>query len=204
MRWAIRLALLASAVVWWLAGRPSGVAASEPIDWSRDPIQTATTRAPFELVTSKGRVRLTPRATYDIAARVESKEPYWMDATAFLSPFDVALAWGRVAEPELRRKLTVGQSWRFFFWRTSDPTVDVAYVIAHSANNHLIPASLNVRRALAAIGRGDSVRLQGQLVDVAGADGLRWSTSLIRTDHGDHGCEIIWVESVQIGDRLYE
>jgi hypothetical protein len=204
MRWAVRLALIAAAAAWWLSGRPMGVAAAEPVDWRRDPVQTATERPPFELVTRKGTVRLTPRAAYDVAARVESKEPYWLDAVAFLSPFDVALAWGDVAEPELRRKLDVGQSWRFFFWRTSDPTVDVAYVIAHSANTHLIPASVNVRRALAAIDSGDAVRLRGLLVDVAGAGGLTWNTSLVRTDHGDRGCEILWVESVQIGGRLYE
>jgi hypothetical protein len=204
MRWAVRIALLAAAAAWWLAGRPSGVAAAEPVDWRRDPIQAATERPPFELATRRGPVRVTPRASYDVAARVEGKEPYWLDATAFLSPFDVALAWGEVAEPALRDKLEVGQSWRFFFWRTSDPSVDVAYVISHAANTHLIPASANVRRALATLGAGDAVRLKGLLVDIAAANGLTWRTSLIRTDHGDHGCEILWVESVQIGDRLYE
>jgi len=203
-RWAVRLALLAAAAAWWLSGRPSGVAAAEPVDPRRDPIQAATERPPFELATAKGRVTITPRASYDIAAVVEGKEPYWLDAVAFLSPFDVALAWGDVATPELRSKLEVGQSWRFFFWRTADPGVDVGYVIAHSANTHLIPATVNVRRALAALGRGDAVRLAGLLVDVAGERGLTWRTSLVRTDHGDHGCEILWVEAVQIGDRRYE
>lgn len=203
MRWAVRLALLAALAAWWLAGRPDGVAAGEPVDTRREPVQVATARPPFELATRKGPVRLTPRAAYDVAARVESKEPYWLDAVAFLSPFDVALAWGDAAAPELRRKLEIGQSWRFFFWRTADPTVDIAYVIAHTANTHLIPGSANVRRALALLGRGDEVRLQGLLVDVAGTDGLTWNTSLVRTDHGDRGCEILWVESVQIGARVY-
>jgi hypothetical protein len=204
MRFLVRAALALAALGWFLAGRPRGVAAAEPVDWQREPIQAPTDRAPFELESARGRVTITPRARYDVAARVEGKEPYWLDATAFLSPFDVALAWGEVATPEMRRRLDVGQSWRFFFWRTSDPSVDVGYVIRHSANTHVIPAGVNVRRALAAVDRGDLVRLRGLLVDVRGPGGLTWSTSLVRDDHGDRGCEILWTESVQIGDRLFE
>jgi hypothetical protein len=204
VRWAVRILLAAGLLAYLAAGRPNGAAAAQPIDWHRDPIQTAADRPPFELETAHGRVTVTPRAKYDIAAVVEGKEPYWLDATAFLSPYDLALAWGDVATPELRRRLEVGQSWRFFFWRTSDPSVDIPYVISHSANNHIIPADSNVRRAIASIGRGDEVRLRGLLVDVRTDRGLTWNTSLVRTDHGDHGCEIIWVESVQLGDRVYE
>lgn len=204
MRLAVRVLLALAAVAWFTAGRPRGVAAEEPVDWRRDPVQTTTARAPFELDTARGPVTITPRAGYDVAALVESKEPYWLDATAFLSPFDLALAWGEVATPELRGRLEVGQSWRFFFWRARDSSVDVGYVIRHSANTHVIPASANVRRALAAIAPGDFVRLRGLLVDVRGARGLTWNTSLQRDDHGDRGCEILWTESVQIGDRRFE
>jgi hypothetical protein len=202
--WAIRFALLAGAVLYLLAGRPRAVAAAEPVDWHREPVQTAAERAAFTLATRQGEVTLRPRARYDVAAVVASKEPYWLDATAFLSPFDLALAWGEVPAPPLRDRLRIGQSWRFFFWRTDDPAVDIGYVIRHTANTHVIPASRNVRRALAAVGRGDAVRLQGWLVDVASERGLTWRTSLTRDDHGDRGCEILWVESLQVGDRYYE
>ena len=204
MRWVIRVVLVLAALAYLLAGRPRGVAAEQPIDWRRDPVQVPTDRPPFELQTSRGRVTLTPRASYDVAAVVERAEPYWLDATAFLSPFDLALAWGDVPSPEIRNRIDVDQSWRFFFWRTSDPSIDVDYVIRHSANTHVIPASANVRRALSIVDGGDPVRLRGLLVDVASERGLRWNTSLVRDDHGDRGCEILWVESVQIGGRVYE
>ncbi len=203
MRWLVRLLLIAAAAAAIFAGRPTAQLVEEVVDWRRDPIQEDADREPFELETGQGRVTIRPRARYDVAARVESVEPYWLDPTAFLSPFDLALAWGDVATPELRSKLEVGQSWRFYFWKTSDPDVDIGYVIAHSANTHVIPASANVRRALATVDRGDEVRLRGLLVDVRGERGLTWKTSLTRTDHGDGGCEVIWVESIQIGRRLY-
>lgn len=191
----------ALALAWW-ADRPRGVRADEPVDWRREPIQGATDRAPFTLETSRGQVRIVPRASYDVAARVEGTERYRFDATSFLSPLDLALTWGELPEPRWRDALDYSQSMRFFFWRTADRTLDRKYVITHAANTHLIPATANLRRALLAIDPGDDVRLTGLLVDVSARD-LSWRTSTVRTDHGDHGCEILWVESAQVGDRRY-
>ncbi len=195
--------LLAGALllaVW--SGRPRGAVPAEPVDWSREPIQEATDREPFQIDTSRGSVRIRPRASYDVAARVEGHERYRFDATAFVSPVDLVLTWGELPEPRWRDALDYSQSWRFYFWRTADLSLDTKYVIQHSANTHLIPATANLRRALLAIGRGDEVRLRGLLVDVTG-DRLAWRTSTVRSDHGDRGCEIVWVESVQIGSRVY-
>ncbi len=203
MRLAIRLALVAVLVAGWLAGRPRGVAAEAVPDWRRDPLQEPTDREPFTLATREGKVTVTPRAAYDVAARVARIEPYRFDRTAFLSPFDFALAWGDVGGETILPRLSIRQNARFYFWTAGDPSIDVEYVIAHSANTHLVPASANVRRALAAADRGDVVRLRGLLVDIDSERGLTWRTSLVREDHGDGGCEILWVESVQIGDRLY-
>lgn len=203
-RLTLRLLLGGALVAGWLAGRPDGVAGHDLPDWQREPLQEATDRPPFTLETRHGLATITPRAAYDVAAHVLRVEPYHVDATAFLSPFDFALAWGVLPTPGMLDRLSVTQSARFYYWRTSDDSVDPAYVIRHSANTHLIPASVNVRRALATVGRGDSVRLRGLLVDVDSDRGLTWRTSLTRTDHGDGGCELLWVESIQVGDRLYE
>ncbi len=120
-----------------------------------------------------------------------------------MSPVDFALTWGELPTARYRDALDYSQSWRFFFWRTEDLSIDADYVIAHAANTHLIPANGNVEKALFAVDRGDDVRLTGLLVDVVGP-GLRWPTSTVRTDHGDGGCEILWVEAVEVDGRRYE
>ena len=160
-------------------------------------------REPFELETGRGALTLRPRAAYDVAARVEGVERYRFDDMAFVSPVDFALTWGELPTPRYRDALDYSQSWRFFFWRTEDLSIDPDYVIAHAANTHLIPANGNVEKALFAVDRGDEVRLTGLLVDVIGP-GLRWPTSTARTDHGDGGCEILWVEALEVGGRRYE
>lgn len=199
--WAILVAALAGV---WLSGRPrGGVAAGAEVDWSREPEQTPTDRPPFTLDTRHGTLTLVPRAAYDIAARVEGAERYRFDDLAFLSPLDLALTWGELPTARYRDALDYSQSWRFFFWRTGDRSIDPGYVISHAANTHLIPANANLERALLSIDRGDDVRLIGLLVDVSGA-GFRWPTSTVRTDHGDGGCEVLWVEAVEVGGRHYE
>jgi hypothetical protein len=199
------LLLAAAALAVWWRGRPRGEALPgdlAAIDWRRDPLQSETDRAPFEIASRKGGVTLAPRATYEISAVVESTERYWFDPPAVVSPLDVALAWGEIPTPAYRDRLSISQSWRFVFWRSDDPALDTGYVIAHAANTHTIPANPNVRRALLALDRGDEVRLSGLLVDVA-APGFTWGTSLVRTDHGDQGCEILYVESVVADGRVY-
>jgi hypothetical protein len=41
------------------------------------------------------------------------------------------------------------------------------------------------------------VTASGYLVDIRGADGFTWSTSLSRTDTGDGACEVFWVERLE-------
>jgi hypothetical protein len=196
------LAVVALAVGW--KGRPRGepLGDAAELDWSLDPVQRESSRAPFEIPTRKGPATLTPRAEYEIVAVVEGSERYFFDASAFVSPVDLLLTWGELPTPAWRDRLDYSQSWRFFFWRSEDRTLDASYVIAHSANTHVIPANPNVRRALLALDRGDAVRLRGLLVDVR-APGFLWPTSIVRTDHGDQGCEILYVESVERAGRIY-
>lgn len=194
--------LVAAGLAYWWAGRPRAEAAAEPVDWRRDPIQAATERTPFTLETRRGALTLTPRASYDVAAVVASTQRYRFDGMAFLSPLDLALLWGELPTPEYRAKVDYAQDFRAFTWRSDEPELDRGYVIRHAANTHLIPANRNIERALLAIDAGDEVRLTGLLVDVAGPD-LAWRTSTVRTDHGDRGCEILWVETVETGGRRY-
>jgi hypothetical protein len=69
---------------------------------------------------------------------------------------------------------------------------------ANSANMHMIPADTIVEDTLKGVRVGQVVRISGYLVEVAGADGWRWRSSLTRDDTGNGACELVWVESVQV------
>jgi hypothetical protein len=198
------LVLLLAYGAYRVATGPSGEAADAPVDWRREPLQAKTDRPPFRVERHGQWLTLTPRASFDAGGVVAAVEHYRFDASSLLSPADVALTWGRLPEKPYRGRISYSQVGRILFWETRDRDLDLAYIAAHAGNMHLIPSDDNLDRAVMRIGRGDEVRIEGLLVDAASDRGFHWKTSLSRTDTGLGACEVIWVEQLQIGDRLYE
>ncbi|MDX1631425.1 MAG: hypothetical protein R3234_06170 [Thermoanaerobaculia bacterium] len=202
-RTAIYLAVFLVAGLSWVVTRPRGGSAPDPVDWWTLPRQSETRRSAFSVETRKGTITLTPKAAYRIQAVVASAERYWIDRSAFLSPLDLALVWGPVGTPKVRKEIDFYQADRFCIWSTrlSFPRPDTIH--RHFANVHLIPGNRNLRWALLTLDPGDEVGLEGLLVDATGPGGFRWTTSLSREDEGKGSCEVLFVELVQIGGRLY-
>jgi hypothetical protein len=201
-----RLWLLLVAVVfagYWLVSRPSAAGAGDPVDWSEEPYQEETDEEAFEIETRKGAVTLAPRADFEVSAVVAGAERYRLDGGSFLSPVDLALTWGELPEEPYKSKVSYDQSARFYFWRVPTRAMDLRYIQEHSSNMHMIPGSPNVRRALLAVDPGDEVRVSGLLVNASMADGYNWKSSLSRTDSGPGACELVWVEELQIGRKVY-
>lgn len=169
----------------------------------REPEQLETGRGPFDETRGRRTFRITPRAAYDVAARVGATERYRWGASGALLPWDFVLAWGAATREPAWSHVAYVQTGRFYNWSTRDASLDPGYVSSHTANTHLIPASRRVAFALAHVRRGDVVRLEGDLVDVDGPDGFVWKTSLTRTDTGPGACETLYVRAVTIGTRVY-
>jgi len=173
---------------------------------SSEPRQEASDRPPFERRFGGRRYRITPRFRWDESARVVSEHPYRWGRTASILPEDLALAWGPVLVPPYAGKISYSQFSRFYFWRTREPGLDRGTIVSHTANTHVIPATIYLRRAVRALSRGDNVRLEGWLVDVDGVDdpGFHWGTSTTREDEGPASCETVYLERLTVGERVYE
>ena len=63
---------------------------------------------------------------------------------------------------------------------------------------HMIPGNEQIARALLAIQPDQHIRLQGWLVQVEGANGWRWRSSLRRDDSGAGACELVYVCGVEV------
>jgi hypothetical protein len=198
------LALLAIVAIGYYASScPRASATGEPVDWTGEPVQEPTDRPSFEIETRKGPITLDPRASFAVSAVVASDEHYRFDDGAFLVPVDLVMTWGKLPEEPYKSQVSYGQITRYYFWRTEHAELGLDYIKTHSANMHMIPADDNVRRALLAAGSGDAVRVRGLLVNARRADGFHWRTSTTREDDGPGACELVWVEEMQIGRKVY-
>ena len=182
---------------------------SDEIDTSRDPLQrSVTSNEPILIETKRGRYTLTPVAEYQLAGKVVSKEAYSHGWEAEISPLDLAMVWGKLAESEYEKYVSFSQGNRWYFYQYQpDSPINHSYILSHSSNNHIIPATENLLLALKAVGKKEKIILEGFLVNVKGTyqgGTVFWNTSTTRKDTGNGSCELIYVTKIKIGSDVYE
>lgn len=126
------------------------------------------------------------------------------------SPADVAVAWGLLADPEIGTlECTMGDRQLSYAWTSRNASIDAYYVMTHVSNNHIIPRYPSVYDTVLGLSEGDSVVMQGYLVEVEGSrhEGTtvytsHWGpSSLVRDDEGPGACEIFLVHSIEVTGR---
>jgi len=182
---------------------------SDEIDTSRDPIQSSyKSDEPNIREIKNGLFTITPVAEYKISGVVVSKRTYSSGWDGEISPVDLTIVWGKLAEPEYDRYVTYSQEnrWYFYQYQPGSP-FDHSYVIPHSGNHHTIPANENIHEAIKTIKKKDKVVLEGFLVNLKGTykgQKVTWNTSLSRKDTGNGSCELFYVSKVRIDTKIYE
>jgi hypothetical protein len=146
----------------------------------------------------RGKFTLEVRASFELTARVLSREDYEYDDLAPIVPVDLALGWDRMSENEVLKKIRISQSNRFYYWYVDDFPIPRREIEESSANMHMIPADADVERALHNVHSGQVVHIEGFLVDARRDDGRTWQTSRSRDDTGAGACEIVYVESITV------
>ena len=186
-----------------LVGTPVNIA----INPTGEPAQVflPTNSSPIIIDTPTHNWQLSPRAEYKIAARVLRRQEYAEDWLASLSPLDLALGWGDISHEDINAQLYWTQSNRWYYVRWSYPTpLPEQYIMEHSANVHIIPATENLGLAFSQIKPPNLVVIEGRLVDLAREDGITAHTSLTRTDSGANACEILYVERLVVDGVAYQ
>ncbi len=144
-----------------------------------------------------GRHTITPLEPFSLEARVLGRENYRYDRGAQVSPTDLALGWGPMADPQVLARIDISQGNRWYRWHVDEFPIERRAIETHSANMHMIPANAEVAAELAQVEPGQRVALSGQLVRVDGDDGFHWLSSLSRDDVGDGACELVWLEKLR-------
>lgn len=193
------------------------------VDVAADPVQNNfDDNLIFEYITleDKEKVNLKKQAEFSITGRVVAKNYlFWgnylsggkrtFQSTAL---FDLGLVWGDLADMK-NLKHYVFYSSKNYTGRWLFPTLKLGvkrpplpwpYTKTHLAHLHIVPANSSIMSALIYSRKYQAVKLDGYLVDVQNKNGVWNKTSLIRSDSGGGACEIMYVNRLQVGKRVYE
>ena len=145
--------------------------------------------------------QLTRKASFEIRARVLSKEPYYLNRTADLAPIDLALGWGEMSDSAVLKQIDISQSGRWYRTKYDlPPPISEQQIVFNSSNMHMIPARKDIERSLKKLREGDVVFIRGYLVNVDHDSGWYWRSSMSRLDTGDGACELVYVEFLSVED----
>jgi len=179
-----------------------------PLDPLENPVQNKVQDLE-NFTVNKGNLQLEIflKREYEITAIMVSKKRYHYGWESKILPYDFALAWGKLADPEMKKFIKYSQMRRFYFYKyTRDCPLTQEYIGEHSSNNHLIPANKNILNVFRKIKKGDVIQLCGYLVNIKGTykgKDVNWKTSTSRTDTGNGACEVFYVEKVRLKDKIY-
>lgn len=141
---------------------------------------------------------LQPKAEIHFSARLLGKERYRLGREADLSPYDFALGWGAMANPQVTDQIKISQSGRWFHWRADKLPIPRKELETSASNVHIIPANQAVKEQISRVDEGDIIQISGQLVDVRSTDGFFWNTSMTRQDVGAGACEILYATHIDV------
>jgi hypothetical protein len=141
---------------------------------------------------------LHPKAEIHFSARLLGKERYRLGRESDLSPYDFALGWGAMANPQVTDQIKITQSGRWFHWRTDKLPIPRKELETSASNVHIIPANQAVKDQISRVDEGDFIQISGQLVNVRSTDGFFWNTSMTRNDVGAGACEILYATHIDV------
>jgi len=207
MRQPIFFILLTLALISSCGPSPSGNDNS-PINFLEPPSMEKQDSRIVRLTRDGYDIAITQKADYRVRGIVMSRENYYSGWNSLISPSDVALCWGRLAENGTYKRLKWSQGNRWYFWHAdNDFGYNNDFVAQHSSNNHIIPATPNLEKAVKGLKEGNIVEMTGHLVDVAAArksENYWWNSSVSATDRGDGSCEIIYLTRLKVHGKIFQ
>lgn len=167
-----------------------------------------------------------PLAKYSITARIKAKNKFFFNQSVFdkIALVDYGLVFGDMAKPEYfpkiysysREQLTGARELltafdKKYYYQLKDKNT---YLHHHASHTHVIPANRRVMSALNAAQCGQTIKLEGYLVDVYDKYYKRFAMSSLSLkdsnessrghNKGGGSCEVMYVNKVQIGRKVFK
>ena len=183
-----------------------------------EPIQKKTDKKEFTIDAGGFTAKIDPLAEYSISGvvlnTVDHNYQFKDDVYSHLAPVDINMAWGVAGDNANKIKATAaisrGDEIEYLDgnWLAA---VGHEKINKQISNNHLIPASDDIRTRLRLVRKGDHIKMDGFLVGVYSDKASPWISSLERGDSHpltdlqrglgdttrDNACEIIYVTDLK-------
>ncbi len=194
----IGLGLVLTAISFWGLHRlppPSSLS----VDLADEPQQTQTLEKPFVVERGGCQYRLEPLYNYDIKGLVVAQHDSssWNDISHkewhdFLNTRDICVIWGLNTKNDYRQLSFSHGDFTCYVSSGARETWQ-KFKLNQISNNHMLPATDAIARAIASTNVGDQVQWKGFLVNYQIGDGPARNTSTTREDTGPGACEIVYV-----------
>ncbi|HBG61118.1 MAG TPA: hypothetical protein DDX37_04685, partial [Candidatus Omnitrophica bacterium] len=123
-----------------------------------------------------GDVSISLLAEFSLDAMVLSKQRYYFGRDAELAPYDLALGWGPMSNPEVIKDIRISQGNRWYTYRYKiPPPIPHREISYHSSNMHLVAATKEVAEEIKNVRWGDIIHMEGYLINITGDDGWYWN-----------------------------
>lgn len=202
----------------------------EVIDVTQEPVQINLSDnenqfIKYQTLENRGSYKLKKLAKYSISGKVVAKNfffwgnyiPHGDRPFQSVALFDIGLVWSDMANKDILSNYKFVSA-KSAIARTLYPSLKygtgnapLTWNDAQSkfSHTHVIPATASVMYALLNTDKNQPVKMDGYLVDVYDNGKVVAQTSLSRYDtnksaRGGGACEIMYVESVQIKNKVYE
>ena len=141
-----------------------------------------------------------PGSSIQIDGRVIKASRYYFDSMSRISPLDVVLGWDNLSDESVYSLLDFSTSSRSYEWESNRTLIDDTEVKSSTNLYHLIAADEGVTQQLRRIKIGDVLVIQGYLVSVKSAAGLKWQSNSTNSFRGNVAGDIVYVNNLEIID----
>ncbi|OVE81870.1 hypothetical protein BVY03_02535 [bacterium K02(2017)] len=169
-----------------------------------EPTQEPTDAEPFIKEFEDKKYMIRPQYQYDIYGLIVSYQDLdekWFNIYYENDPYnikDLCIIWGdNVKDDDYTQVEYWSGTWTCYFrWYENKINFDHQKL----SNNHILPDNPEVAQVLKNAKRGDQVHFEGYLVNysILGNGGSERSSSITRTDTGNHACEVVYVKNFEI------
>lgn len=144
----------------------------------------------------------TPRYQINGDVRVIANKRYWFDGMRHISSVDLLLAWDRMSDDDLLRRMLVKIDDRSYQVQMTKPPFQRGNIHQNLIMAHAIPSNDRVQDKLNSIRRGQLISFSGYIVDIESKIGSEWISPVRNHWPMQRSSQWVWIEDINLIDAV--